>query len=142
MAGGHGVGMAHVRVDVHRLADIQHDRFVELGMHLGRAFEDVDVFLAGMADEVAKLGKATRAHARHHRSHVLAAQLRAQVVIIVVGRVDADRILDAADTASRGDRVLVPGSGFSEQLRHAHAKPLADLQQLVVGQGQAIMLDL
>ncbi len=137
------VGVAHVGVDIHRLALLQHDRVVELGVHFHASFEDVDVLLARVAHQFAELLDALRMHAGKYRDHALAAQFRAQVVVVVVGRGDADRILDPADAAPCGHRragglVLL----FGEQLGHAQLQALAQLQQLVVGQGQAVVLDL
>lgn len=142
MASGNGIGMTHVRVDVDRFPNVQHDRIVELRVHLDGTFEDMDEFLTGMADEVAKFGKAPGTHALQNRDHALAAQFQAQIMVVTVRRIHPDRVLDTSDTAARGYRLRRLRIAFSEQLRHGHAQTLTDLQQLVVGQRQTIVLDL
>ena len=136
------VGVAHVRIDVDRLAGLERDRVVELRVDLHAAFDDVDVLLAGVVHELAELGDAARADAREHRDHALAAQLGAQVVVVVVLGVDADRAVDAPDTAPRGHRRVGHGIALGEQLGHADVEPMAELLQLVVRQREAVVLDL
>src|SRR5690606_16286827 len=101
---GHDVGVAHVGVDVHAFIGLQDDGVVELGVHFHAPFQDVDVFLAGMAYEAAELFDAPGAHPGEHRDHALVAQFGAQIVVVVIGGGDANGVLDAADAAARGDR--------------------------------------
>src|SRR5690606_22063036 len=64
------------------------------------------------------------------------------VVVIVVPGVDAYRGVSGADTAARHDGGCRVVLRFREQLRHAEVEPLAHLLQLVVSEGQAIVLHL
>jgi len=139
---GRDIGVTHVRVDVDRLASLEDDRVVELGVDLDAAFDDVDVFLAGVVHQLAELGNAACTDAREHRDHALAAQFGAQVVVIVVLGVDADRAVDAPEAAARGHRRVRHDVALGEQLGHADVQPLAQLLQLVVRQREAVMLDL
>ena len=54
---GGDIGVAHVGIDVDPLAGLQRDRIVEFGVDDDRPFEDVDIFLARVADEVAELAQ-------------------------------------------------------------------------------------
>ena len=132
--------MAHVGIDVNRFADLEHDRIVKLRVHLGGTFENMDVFLAGVADQGAELGQAFCAYPGQYRDHALAAQLGAQVVVIVIRCIDADCIIDSTDAAASGDRCL-RAALLGEQFRHADVQALTELNQLVVGEGQAIVFD-
>src|SRR6202167_2339568 len=61
---GGDVCMPHVAVEINGLSDIENDGAIELGKDLDGAFEDVNVLLAGMTDEIAKLLRALGADTR------------------------------------------------------------------------------
>ena len=134
--------MPHVAVEVDRLADIQDDRVIEFGEHLDAPLEDVDVFLARMVHEIAELFSAAGVNARQYGDHALPAQFRAQVVVIIIAGVDAHRVLEPADAAARSHRRFRRGRRIRKHLRDADVEPLAQLHQLVVGEREAIVLDL
>ena len=134
--------MPHGGIEVDRGPLLQHDRIVKFGVDDHAALQDVDILLAGVADEVAELLRALGADLGDDRDHPLAAQLGAQVVIVVVGRLHPHRPLDRPQAAARGHRRRADAVGLGEQLRHPQSEPLAELLQLVVGQRQPIVLDL
>ena len=111
-------------------------------MDFGAAFQHVDVLFAGMVDEFAELLDRFHAYARQHGNHAFAPKFRAQIVVIIVGRVDAHGVFDAADAATRGYRRFGDCVLLGEQFRHAQFEPLAELQEFVVGQGQPIVFHL
>ncbi len=96
------VRVAHVRIDIDRFARAEHVDVVELGVHFDAPLEHVHELLAGVMHELAELAQALRADAREHRDHAFAAQLGAQVVVLVVARVHAQRRVQPADAAPGG----------------------------------------
>src|SRR5690606_3760413 len=119
------VGMTHLRIEVDRFASLDDHGVVKLRVHFHAAFDYVNELFPGMLHEIAELPDAFRAYPRHERDHSLAAEFRAQVVVIVVPGIDAYRGVRGADTAARHDGGCRVVLRFREQLRHAEVEPLA-----------------
>src|SRR5690348_14277472 len=137
--------MAHGAVDVDRLADLEDHRVIERGVYRDRALEDVYIFLARVLHQLAELRETFGADAANDRNHALTPQLRTHVVVVVVLGRDTHGIREKPDAAPRGNRgIHTRGSGcwIGEQLRQRYLETLAHLQELVIGQGQAIALHL
>src|ERR1700683_5779812 len=94
--------MPHVAVDVNRLAHVENHGIVELREDFDAAFENIYIFFAGVVHEGPELLCALRAYACDDRDHAFAAQFGAEVVIVVVLRVDAHRVFGPADAAASG----------------------------------------
>src|SRR3546814_7323444 len=71
---GDDIGMAHRRIDINALADVERDGIVKFAVHLDPSFEDVDEFFALVVDEFTELACAVRADACQDRDHALLAQ--------------------------------------------------------------------
>ena len=95
-----------------------------------------------MVDQLAELLRSLGPDLGDHRDHPLPAQFGAEVIIIVVRRLDAHRAVERAEAAARGHRRRRLVLDLGEQLGHAHAEAAAQLLQAVVGQCEPVMLDL
>src|SRR5205085_11398530 len=78
---GDDVGVAHLRIEIDRLAGLKHFGFVEFGVDLDPPLQHVDIFLARMADELAELLHRLGADGGEDGDHPLPAQLRAEIMI-------------------------------------------------------------
>src|SRR3546814_20506850 len=101
-------------------------------MNLNPSLEHVDQLLALVADELAELLGRARADPGDDRDHPLPAKLRAQIVIIVIRRVDPKRVLDAADAAACRDLGLLALTRLGYQSCHTNVQPLAQLLDLLI----------
>src|SRR5437868_4791723 len=95
-----------------------------------------------MPDELAKLLETLHPQPRQHRDHTFPAQFRAKIMVVVIARLDPHRIIETSDAAPGGHGGLAIAFRFGKKLRDGNLQALAHLEQLVVSESEAVVLDL
>ena len=134
--------MPHRRIDIDALTLFERDRIVEFAVHLDPPLDDEDELLPLVADEFAELAGAARADAGDDGEHPFLPQIGAKIVIIVIVGCDAHRLFLRADAAAARDARRALLLALGEKIRHADVESLAELLELIVAQGQPVVLDL
>ena len=104
--------------------------------------DHVHEFLAGMTQQLAEFLHGLGTHATDQRDHDLAAQLRAQIAIIVVLGLYGQAVGALAHASSRHALGLRGERRRIQKVRQAHAELVAQVHQLVVGQREMALLHL
>src|SRR6476620_11030238 len=102
-------------------------------------FKNCRELFSAVTDEIAEIGQGFGRDFNLDRKHPALTEIRAQIMIDIIGRLDRDRAIKRCD-ASACRNYGVPCTGFREQCAERNVEGAAELLQFIVSQCELIVL--
>src|SRR5882672_4739947 len=137
------IRVTHRTVEIRRVTGREQERCIEFRMDFDFPLEHVDELLAGVSHQLAELLDGPGAQLADDGDELLSRDIRAQVKVIVIGRryeLAVALAVDAAPPADGGRRRRP--THRRKELCDVDAEPLAQANELVIGEREPVVLDL